>query len=315
MIFSFKVWQKTILFVLWCGILSSCDNNSVLNNLKVVNTDTNCTLVEDQSNTDCLFVINERLSNKDIHIRWGDSVFDVVSVAFIDEYRNTSLPYGYLESPITINTQNQSFIVIAEATHISINLNLLQDKYGDSYISLFDSNENLIANYTVRVNSFNDPPVFNGDLSGSEYFTDTPEYSYNFPQIPFGSVSGYVIGSISATDDSGRALAYDLSSFTTPEVRDLFDINTISGEISLRQTINNNIFTGIYKFDVVVIDGEGGRAEAGVSVEINPTINPTFAEDSYNFAPIAFGSPADREGVVLCASVDVGGGGTFSLSE
>ncbi|WP_434069093.1 tandem-95 repeat protein, partial [Vibrio campbellii] len=133
---------------------------------------------------------------------------------------------------------------------------------------------------------------------------------YDFGSVNDNSVSGTVVGKVTAEDKDSDDLVYSFADGSTTS--GLFDIDPSSGEISLNKAIDD-VDLGDYQLQVKVVDGTGGSdiAEVNVSLvnvndapEATPS-NVTTLEDT----PVAldwssFGvSDVDSDSTVLSVQI------------
>ena len=188
-----------------------------------------------------------------------------------------------------------------------------------------------MAEITVRVLTDNQAPAFE-EVSGSVQFanaTGTTPANYTFAAIPFNSAADSPVGNVSAMDPDDDIVSYNISGGDDDTA--LFRINSATGEITLKVTVDTAVNSGNYAFNVTASDGKGGSAIATISVEVIPNQAPVFEEvigsesqfaeaagatpASYTFAGIRFNSAADSPvGNVLAIDRDAADSDTVTYN-
>ncbi len=157
-------------------------------------------------------------------------------------------------------------------------------------------------------------PVF-GAVSGSGQFTpatDTAPANYTFAGILLSSAMNGLVGNVLAMDPDaadGDTVTYIVSDEYNRDggsavSNDLFQINSATGEITLKTTATNS---GVYTFNVIASDVEGASTTARISVTVGDPTPPVFTSTPYNFDLDL--SAANAQGVVVgnVSAVDVEG--------
>ncbi|HHP0483222.1 TPA: Calx-beta domain-containing protein, partial [Vibrio campbellii] len=116
---------------------------------------------------------------------------------------------------------------------------------------------------TVSITDAQHAPEFisDGDNPGDAPNNDV----YDFGSVNDNSVSGTVVGKVTAEDKDSDDLVYSFSDGSTTS--GLFDIDPSSGEISLNKAIDD-VDLGDYQLQVKVVDGTGGSDIAEVNVSL-----------------------------------------------
>ncbi|NIY85776.1 tandem-95 repeat protein [Vibrio campbellii] len=116
---------------------------------------------------------------------------------------------------------------------------------------------------TVSITDAQHAPEFisDGDNPGDAPNNDV----YDFGSVNDNSVSGTVVGKVTAEDKDSDDLVYSFADGSTTS--GLFDIDPSSGEISLNKAIDD-VDLGDYQLQVKVVDGTGGSDIAEVNVSL-----------------------------------------------
>ena len=116
---------------------------------------------------------------------------------------------------------------------------------------------------TVSIIDAQHAPEFisDGDNPGDAPNNDV----YDFGSVNDNSVSGTVVGKVTAEDKDSDDLVYSFADGSTTS--GLFDIDPSSGEISLNKAIDD-VDLGDYQLQVKVVDGTGGSDIAEVNVSL-----------------------------------------------
>ena len=135
-----------------------------------------------------------------------------------------------------------------------------------------------IAVINVRVLPDNQPPMFEAGNNPEVRFTladgATPA-TYTFAGIPFNSIADYLVGNVSARDDDGDTVTYNISGGTDDDA--LFTINSTTGVITLGAVATNDGNLSIsYTFNVIASDSKGGSTMAVINVRVLPNQPPMF---------------------------------------
>ncbi|WP_404969789.1 tandem-95 repeat protein [Vibrio campbellii] len=161
---------------------------------------------------------------------------------------------------------------------------------------------------TVSITDAQHAPEFisDGDNPGDAPNNDV----YDFGSVNDNSVSGTVVGKVTAEDKDSDDLVYSFSDGSTTS--GLFDIDPSSGEISLNKAIDD-VDLGDYQLQVKVVDGTGGSdiAEVNVSLvnvndapEAAPSIVTTLEDTPVALDWSSFGvSDVDSDSTVLSVQI------------
>ncbi|MCR9910585.1 tandem-95 repeat protein [Vibrio campbellii] len=116
---------------------------------------------------------------------------------------------------------------------------------------------------TVSITDAQHAPEFisDGDNPGDAPNNDV----YDFGSVNDNSVSGTVVGKVTAEDKDSDDLVYSFADGSTTS--GLFDIDPSSGEISLNKALDD-VDLGDYQLQVKVVDGTGGSDIAEVNVSL-----------------------------------------------
>ena len=171
-----------------------------------------------------------------------------------------------------------------------------------------------IATISVEVLP-NQAPMFEEGIGLQDQFapaTDTTPANYTFAGILLSSAMNNLVGNVLAMDPDaadGDAVTYSVSDEYNRDggsavSNDLFQINSATGEITLKTTATNS---GVYTFNVIASDVEGASTTARISVTVGDPTPPVFTSTPYNFDLDL--SAANAQGVVVgnVSAVDVEG--------
>ncbi|MGX1924930.1 Calx-beta domain-containing protein [Vibrio sp. NH-7] len=188
-----------------------------------------------------------------------------------------TIPAGQTSVPLDIKTLDDGIYEGAE----DLDITLVSTSGAGSTI---DSNA---SQASVSVEDAQHAPEFisDGDAAGDAPNAD----SYDFGSVSENSTSGTVVGTVVAEDQDNDDLHYSFADGSLSN--GLFDIDPISGDITLNQTIDD-AHLGDYTLNVKVKDGTGGEDTAVVDVSLTnvndaPEASPsevTIAEDAQGMA-------------------------------
>ncbi|MEH0762054.1 VWA domain-containing protein, partial [Vibrio sp. 16] len=188
-----------------------------------------------------------------------------------------TIPAGQTSVPLDIKTLDDGIYEGAE----DLDITLVSTSGAGSTI---DSNA---SQASVSVEDAQHAPEFisDGDAAGDAPNAD----SYDFGSVSENSTSGTVVGTVVAEDQDNDDLHYSFADGSLSN--GLFDIDPVSGDITLNQTIDD-AHLGDYTLNVKVIDGTGGEDTAVVEVSLTnvndaPEASPsavTIAEDAHGMA-------------------------------
>ncbi|MGD8112680.1 VCBS domain-containing protein, partial [Vibrio sp. TRT 17S01] len=162
---------------------------------------------------------------------------------------------------------------------------------GDSLSEDFEvtASDGTVSTVTVTINGTNDLPEFSPN--------DGDQYSFSYEE---GTAEGVTVGQVSATDPDNEVLAFSISSnITDGEGNDLYQIDPVTGEISLTAegaaAFSNDfeVLNNAHNLVVTVIevDGLGTPQSVDVDVVLNelniddnaPIFNDTNGDGDYVF--------------------------------
>ncbi|MDA0129187.1 VWA domain-containing protein, partial [Vibrio sp. MarTm2] len=189
-----------------------------------------------------------------------------------------TIPAGQTSVPLDIKTLDDGIYEGAEDLDITL--------VGTSGAgSTIDSNA---SQATVSVEDAQHAPEFisDGDAAGDAPNAD----NYDFGSVNENSTSGTVVGTVVAEDQDNDDLYYSFADGSLSN--GLFDIDPISGDITLNQTIDD-VHLGDYTLNVKVTDGTGGEDTAVVEVSL------TNVNDAPEASPSAVTIAEDAQGVDL----------------
>ncbi|WP_043887339.1 Calx-beta domain-containing protein, partial [Vibrio sp. 16] len=188
-----------------------------------------------------------------------------------------TIPAGQTSVPLDIKTLDDGIYEGAE----DLDITLVSTSGAGSTL---DSNA---SQASVSVEDAQHAPEFisDGDAAGDAPNAD----SYDFGSVSENSTSGTVVGTVVAEDQDNDDLHYSFADGSLSN--GLFDIDPVSGDITLNQTIDD-AHLGDYTLNVKVIDGTGGEDTAVVEVSLTnvndaPEASPsavTIAEDAHGMA-------------------------------
>ncbi|MGR5391649.1 Calx-beta domain-containing protein [Vibrio crassostreae] len=230
-------------------------------------------------NSDASFTISiDQLAAEDVTVTFTIGG-DVTNGDYLAPTTYTvTIPAGQTSAPLDIKTLDDGIYEGAE----NLEIILMSSAGANSSLDISASEATVIIVDAQHAPEF----ISDGDTAGDLPNSD----SYNFGSIRENSVSGTVVGTVVAEDQDSDELRYSFADGSLSN--GLFNIDAVSGDITLNQTIDDADL-GAYTLNVRVIDGTGGEDAAVVDIAL------TNVNDAPEASPSAITISEDAQGIAL----------------